>query len=47
MFTRIKLTNKGNYITISGNLKKIDIINKWIILTSNIKIELDNIIKIK
>lgn len=46
-FVKDKLTNKGNYLTISGNLKKIDIINKWIILTSNIKIELDNIIKIK
>lgn len=46
-FVKDKLTDKGNYITISGNLKKIDIINKWIILTSNIKIELDNIIKIK
>lgn len=46
-FAKDKLTDKGNYITISGNLKKIDIINKWIILTSNIKIELDNIIKIK
>ena len=46
-FVKDKLTDKGNYITISGNLKKIDIINKWIILTSNIKIKLDNIIKIK
>ena len=46
-FVKDKLTDKGNYLTISGNLKKIDIINKWIILTSNIKIELDNIIKIK
>lgn len=46
-FVKDKLTDKGNYITISGNLKRIDIINKWIILTSNIKIKLDNIIKIK
>ena len=46
-FVKDKLTDKGNYLTISGNLKKIDIINKWIILTSNIKIKLDNIIKIK
>ena len=46
-FVKDKLTDKGNYLTISGNLKKIDIIYKWIILTSNIKIELDNIIKIK
>lgn len=37
----------GNYITISGNVKKIDLYNKIIILTNNQKISIDDIIDIK
>ena len=37
----------GNYITISGNVKKIDLYNKIIILTNNQKIPIDDIIDIK
>ena len=46
-FVKDKLTSKGEYITISSNLKKIDTINKYILLTNNTKIKLDDIAKIK
>ena len=46
-FAKDKHQQKGEYITISGNLKKIDTINEYLILTNNTKINLDNIIKIK
>lgn len=45
-FVKDKLTDKGNYITISGNLKKIDTINNYITLTNNAKIYLDEILNI-
>ena len=45
-FVKDKLTDKGNYLTISGNLKKIDTINNYITLTNNTKIYLDEILTI-
>lgn len=36
----------GKYETITGNVKKIDDINKSIILTSNVKVPLEDIIEI-
>ena len=40
-------TNKGKYITITNNIKKIDTIYREIILEDNKKIYIDNIIDIK
>lgn len=45
-FVPDKRKNGGEYITVTDNVKKIDIINQKIILTNNLKINMNDIIGI-
>lgn len=46
-FVQDKRKRGGTYITITGNVKKIDQIEKQIIMTDNKKISMNNVLKIE
>jgi hypothetical protein len=45
-FIKDKVKEGGSYITITGNIKQIDLVNKYIILTNKKKISINDIIGI-